>query len=86
MQAVRQTSFLATLMVSLCLGGCAQTGLNAVHVNPGNQSIQLDASPVLARAAGIIRKSVELVLVPVTVIDESYRIHHWTRAGEFPSL
>lgn len=84
MQAVKQTSFLVILVAFLYLGAHAQTGLNDVHVTPRNQSIQLDASPALAReATGIIRKSVELVLVPVTVMDDAHRIISGLRQENF---
>jgi Ca-activated chloride channel family protein len=53
----------------------AQTTLNDVHVEPRTQSAQPDGLRSLARSAtGVIRKTVELVLVPVTVLDGANRI------------
>lgn len=84
MRAVKQTLFLAIFMVFLYVFAHAQTGINDVHVTSRNQSIQLDASPALARGtAGIIRKSVELVLVPVTVMDDAHRIISGLRQENF---
>ena len=53
----------------------AQTDLNDVHIAPRIQAAQQDVLSSLARTTtGIIRKTVELVLIPVTVMDESNRI------------
>ena len=51
----------------------AQTDLNEVHVGPRVQSADLPHSlPITAK--GLIHTTVELVLVPVTVMDDSHRI------------
>lgn len=51
----------------------AQTDLNEVHIRSRIQSV--DPPHSLVRSAqGIIRTTVELVLVPVTVMDDSHRI------------
>ena len=53
----------------------AQSAINEVHIQLRNQSARPDVSGALAQGAmGIIRENVELVLVPVTVMDESNRI------------
>ena len=60
------------LMLGLSQAG-AQTDVNDVHVAPRVQSA--DALHSLERGAkGVIRTTVELVLVPVTVMDQSHRI------------
>ncbi len=51
----------------------AQTDLNEVHVGARVQSAE-PLHSLANRAAGIIHSSVELVLVPVTVLDDSHRI------------
>jgi Ca-activated chloride channel family protein len=53
----------------------AQSAIDEVHIQPRAQSAQPEVPGALAQGAlGIIRESVELVLVPVTVMDESNRI------------
>jgi Ca-activated chloride channel homolog len=53
----------------------AQSAIDEVHIQPRAQSVKPDLPDALAQGAiGIIRKSVEMVLVPVTVMDESNRI------------
>jgi Ca-activated chloride channel family protein len=53
----------------------AQSVIDEVHIQPRAQSAKPDVPNALAQGAmGIIRESVELVLVPVTVMDESNRI------------
>src|SRR5437868_5104695 len=53
----------------------AQSAIDEVHVQPRAQSGKPEVPGALAQGAtAIIRKSVELVLVPVTVMDESNRI------------
>ena len=65
--------FIATFLVISLSQALAQTELNEVHVSPRASSD--DAPHSLGRsAAGLIRSTVELVLVPVTVMDESHRI------------
>jgi len=62
----------------------AQSGIDEVHVQPRAQSAKPDFQGVLAQGAtAIIRKSVELVLVPVTVMDESNRIITGLEQGNF---
>jgi len=62
----------------------AQNAIDEVHVQPRAQSAKSDFPGVLAQdATAIIRKSVELVLVPVTVMDESNRIITGLEQGNF---
>lgn len=64
----------AAVMMSLPIVS-AQSAIDEVHVQPRSQSAKPDVIGAMARGAmGIIRESVELVLVPVTVMDESNRI------------
>ena len=65
--------FIAIVLVVSLSQARAQTELNEVHVAPRASSD--DALHSLGRGAtGLIRTTVELVLVPVTVVDESHRI------------
>ena len=65
--------FIAIFLVISLSQARAQTELNEVHVAPRASSD--DALHSLGgSAAGLIRTTVGLVLVPVTVIDESHRI------------
>lgn len=53
----------------------AQSAIDEVHIQPRARSAKPEVPGALAQGAmGIIRESVELVLVPVTVTDESNRI------------
>jgi len=53
----------------------AQSAIDEVHIQPRAQSVKPEVPGALAQGAtASIRKSVELVLVPVTVMDESNRI------------
>ena len=53
----------------------AQIAIDEAHIQPRARAAKSDFPGALAQGAtGIIRKSVELVLVPVTVMDESNRI------------
>ena len=62
----------------------AQSAIDEVHVQPRTQSAKPDVPGVQAQGAtAIIRKSVELVLVPVTVMDESNRIITGLEQGNF---
>jgi len=62
----------------------AQSAIEEVHVQPRAQSAKPDVPGVLAQGATAnIRKSVELVLVPVTVMDESNRIITGLEQGNF---
>ena len=65
--------FIAIVLVVSLSQARAQTELNEVHVAARASSD--DALHSLGRSAtGLIRTTVELVLVPVTVVDESHRI------------
>jgi Ca-activated chloride channel family protein len=65
---------LVAVMMNLSIVS-AQSAIDEVHIQPRAQSVKPDVPGALAQGAiGIIRKSVELVLVPVTVMDESNRI------------
>jgi Ca-activated chloride channel homolog len=62
----------------------AQSAIDEVHVQTRTQSAKPDFQGVLAQGAtAIIRKSVDLVLVPVTVMDESNRIITGLEQGNF---
>lgn len=70
-----QTRLIAALLFFICFRVYAQSDLNDVHVMSGTDSRQLDGSHLSIKTdIGIIRKTVELVLVPVTVMDERHRI------------
>jgi Ca-activated chloride channel family protein len=74
-QSLTQICFVAMAVILTFRPAHAQTDLNDVHIAPRIQAAQQDVLSSLARTTtGIIRKTVELVLVPVTVMDESNRI------------
>jgi Ca-activated chloride channel homolog len=74
-QLVKQTCFVAALLSFICLRAHAQMDLDQVHVTPQIQPSTPDVAPPLKRGdVETIRTSVELVLVPVTVIDSENRI------------
>lgn len=53
----------------------AQSAIDEVHIQPRSQSVPPDVPGAVAQGATrVIRKSVQLVLVPVTVTDDSNRI------------
>lgn len=52
----------------------AQNGLDEVHIQPRVQTYQHESTLSAQSTARVIRKNVNLVLVPVTVTDESNRI------------
>ena len=52
----------------------AQTDLDDIHIVPRLQSAPSVVNSQTRDAAGVFRKAVDLVLVPVTVMDESSRI------------
>ena len=74
MQLRKHRLSLMLMILMLCLAMAqAQSGINEVHVAPRVQ--QTDTLHSLAQGAtGLIRTHVDLVLVPVTVMDESHRI------------
>jgi len=62
----------------------AQSAIDSAHVEPRVQVARSDSPPVLANTSiGIIRKSVDLVLVPVTVMDGSNRLVTGLGQGNF---
>ena len=74
-QVVNQTWFVAPLLLFICFPAHAQTDLGQVHVTPQIQPSTPDvARPLIRGAVETIRTSVELVLVPVTVMDSQNRI------------
>jgi Ca-activated chloride channel homolog len=74
-QSKQQMWFVATLLVLSCWHANAQVSLEDIHVVPRGQLPNPDAAGSLRKTAvGIIRTSVELVLVPVTVMDGANRI------------
>ena len=75
MRGVKQSCLVAALLGFICIRGQAQTNLNEIHVMPRAESARPGAADRLEQAAnGIIRTTVDLVLVPVTVIDGANRI------------
>ena len=73
--SLTQICFVAIAVILTFRPARAQTDLNDVHIAPRVQSDQPDALGSVARTTtGIIRTTVELVLVPVTVLDGSNRI------------
>ncbi len=73
--SLTQICFVAIAVILTFRPARAQTDLNDVHIAPRVQSDQPDAPGSVARTTtGIIRTNVELVLVPVTVLDGSNRI------------
>ena len=74
-QVVNQTWFAAALLLFICLPAHAQTDLDQVRVAPQIQPSTTDVARPLTRGdVETIRTSVELVLVPVTVMDSQNRI------------
>jgi Ca-activated chloride channel homolog len=81
-QLLKHTWFVALLFI--CFRANAQSDLNAVHVTPRGDLKQPDAAqPSTKTDMGVIRTTVELVLVPVTVMDESNRIVTWLEQENF---
>ena len=74
-QLLKPTWFVALLWLFICFRADAQSDLNAVHVTPRGDVKQPNAyQSSIKTDMGVIRTTVELVLVPVTVMDESNRI------------
>lgn len=74
-QSVSQMCFVAALMALSAWHAHAQSSLEDIHVMPRGQVENPDAPGSLRKpAGGIIRETVELVLVPVTVMDGANRI------------
>jgi len=75
MRVVQQICLVASLLLPfICSRGLAQTNLNDVHITPKGPA-QADAAVHSENAAnGTIRTSVNLVLVPVTVMDDANRM------------
>ena len=75
MRVVQQSCLVASfLLLFICARGQAQTNLNDIHITPKG-SAQADAAVHSDNAAnGTIRTTVNLVLVPVTVMDDANRI------------
>src|SRR5215813_10377591 len=75
MRVVNRSCILAALSALICLRGQGQTNLNQVHVMPREESAHSQAAGRWEDAAiGTIRTSVNLVLVPVTVMDDANRM------------
>ncbi len=69
-----QIWFVAIAMVLAFSYARAQSNTDQVHITPRVQSSQPESLSALAKSAtATIRKTVELVLVPVTVTDEYHR-------------
>jgi Ca-activated chloride channel homolog len=74
-QLLKPTWFVALLLLFICFRANAQSDLNEVHVTPRGDLKQPDAAQSsIMTDMGVIRTTVELVLVPVTVMDDSNRI------------
>jgi Ca-activated chloride channel homolog len=74
-QCSRTICFVAFVMMINLSAASAQSAIDSVHVEPRVQIARSDSPPALAKTSmAMIRKSVELVLVPVTVMDRSNRI------------
>ena len=74
-QLLKPTWFVTLLLLFICFRANAQSDLNAVHVTPRGDLRQPDAAQSSINTdMGVIRTTVELVLVPVTVMDKSNRI------------
>jgi Ca-activated chloride channel family protein len=74
-QLLKPTWFVTLLLLFICFRANAQSDLNEVHVTPRGDLKQPDsAQSSIMTDMGVIRTTVELVLVPVTVMDESNRI------------
>ena len=74
-QLLKPTWFVALLLLLICFRANAQSDLNEVHVTPRGDVKQPDAAQSSIKTdMGVIRTTVKLVLVPVTVMDESKRI------------
>jgi Ca-activated chloride channel homolog len=71
-QLVRGIWFVAIAVIMNFSEARAQSAIDAVHIEP---RVQPDSQRALAKTTmGVIRKNVELVLVPVTVTDGSNRV------------
>jgi Ca-activated chloride channel homolog len=66
--------FVATALMSGIAPALGQSALDEVHVAPSVRSARADAGAPPKSAAGLIRSTVEMVLVPVTVMDASNRV------------
>ena len=74
-ELLKPTWFVAFLLLFICFHANAQSDLNEVYVTPRRYLKQPDAAQSsIKNAMGVIRTTVELVLVPVTVTDEAHRI------------
>jgi Ca-activated chloride channel family protein len=74
-QLLKPIWFVALQWLFICFRADAQSDLNAVRVTPRGDLKQPDTIQSSIRTdMGVIRTTVELVLVPVTVMDESNRI------------
>jgi hypothetical protein len=74
-QLLKPRWFVTLLLLLICFRANAQSDLDPVHVTPRGGVKQLDAAQSSIKTdMGVIRTTVELVLVPVTVMDESNRI------------
>jgi len=79
---VRATLFLAVLSCVLAFSSAstvAQTAIDDVHIGPREKPLEVAAAAYGTSSAagvyssGLIRSSVDLVLVPVTITDDRYR-------------
>ena len=74
-QLLKPTWFVTLLLLFICFRANAQSDLDPVHVTPRGGVKQPDtAQSSIKTDLGVIRTTVELVLVPVTVMDKSNRI------------
>ena len=83
-QFLRTIWLIALAMMISYSAASAQSATDLAHVEPRVQIARSDSPQVLANTSiGIIRKSVGLVLVPVTVMDRSNRIVTGLEQGNF---
>src|SRR5580693_2860908 len=76
--------FVAVAVMMTFSSARAQSIMDEVHIQPRVKTAQPGSLNVLTKTAtGIIRKTVELVLVPVTVMDDSNRIVTGLEQGNF---
>jgi Ca-activated chloride channel family protein len=72
----RSFSLLVLIFLTATVIGSAQTSIDDVHVSPRNKSIseiEVGAARDLPKGVGLIRSSVDLVMVPVTITDAMNR-------------
>jgi hypothetical protein len=83
----RTVSLLAIAVMMNFSSATAQSAIDQAHVEPRTQRSRADSMNSVAKTENaIIRKTVNLVLVPVIVIDLGHRIFYGTPARKFPAI